>query len=280
MVNDFSTGYVADSGATSVLWTAGSNGGINNRDLLNSPITKATVNTFNGQVIAGPSNLPPGISSADATNDNFKVIDDSDNVLDGFYIEVDNFLVNGALSINWWLLDVNGNPLGTTVQGNPMSFGTFNLARIDTTNPITPPLVGNTGYTDAGNLFYDGAQDGFDAGGGNFFSNADLRRGINFDALPTSASREKFVGEIGVAVTAPFLTAQDATINVTGTVLDTGQGDPAPDLGTTVNLQVQESIIVEPDPEPGNTNAVPEPNTIFLFALIALGLFGRKVTKK
>ena len=77
-------------------------------------------------------------------------IDDGTNVLDGFVVEIEDWDAGEQLSLNWWLIDADGNNLGIVgnsgaVLGNEFAFGTVNLARVDIDAP--PPLFDqNSGY--------------------------------------------------------------------------------------------------------------------------------------
>ncbi len=280
-VNNF-TSEPFQAGDTHVVWTAAAGNEIQNHDLLGDPILLET--TLNGVGQGNPQNVPAPI---DALNQ--LTYDDSINVRDGFTVDVTSFNTNSAISMNWWLLDAEGAPIGTTTNGNAMAFGTFNLALIDELNPITPPFSGNTGYTTLDTLFFDGQ---------NVGDNAASRTGINFDATPEERLvnteilpgifadvavevREKIVGEVGVAVTGSFLTETDAAVPVTTlTPPPPGGGDPTPIVlePTLTGYTLEESVFENPPPT-NEDPIVPEPSTFVFFALAGLCIAGKKRTK-
>lgn len=55
-----------------------------------------------------------------------------DNVLDGFVLDISDFDVGEMISLNWWLLDRNGDPIGMvnpTNPGNQFGYGVINIYR-------------------------------------------------------------------------------------------------------------------------------------------------------
>jgi hypothetical protein len=98
--------------------------------------------------------------------------DGSGNVLDGFWIEVEDFHVGEVLSMNWILADENGESIGQigsmgNVVGNGMGFGLFNLARIPVGSSLPPGVfLGNSGFSQGIN-FYANVYQVPDAGSAN-----------------------------------------------------------------------------------------------------------------
>ena len=195
---------------------------LTNHDLLGEPILK-------DDGTGTPQNVPAPINPADSTT-----YDDSTNALDGFTLDLDDFITNSAISINWWLLDASGDPIGTSSSGNEAAFGTINLARVTPPNTLSAPLEGNTGYMADGGLFYDSSE---------IPANSLAGEGINIDPLPIPLpggpfEQDVFLAELGSGITAPFADPSDALL-----ATDTG----VVDLGPTVNAAVFPSVVV---PEP------------------------------
>ena len=124
------TGKLVESTETAVQWTAGQfdfNQGTNrplpNQDLLGVPTLGGT---------AQACSMVPGCQLQGNTPvvADWETVDNGNNVLDGFTITVDDLDELEALSFNWNLLDVNGNPIGTPGQGNAYGFGTVNIGRV------------------------------------------------------------------------------------------------------------------------------------------------------
>ncbi|MCC5634697.1 PEP-CTERM sorting domain-containing protein [Nostoc sp. CHAB 5844] len=89
-----------------------------------------------------------------------ETIDNGNNVLDGFTFTADDLDVGEVLSFNWFLKDVNDVPIGSVGGGNAYGFGTVNITRITAGNPLPGiVLVGNTGFNQSPNLFYDQTYD-------------------------------------------------------------------------------------------------------------------------
>lgn len=90
------------------------------------------------------------------------------NSLDGFVIDVDDWDEGEVFSLNWWLAGL-GNVSGgapyylysSAEGGDPFGYGIMSLVRLDPTigspdeNLPGPVFVGNVGFDQSGNSFYD-----------------------------------------------------------------------------------------------------------------------------
>ncbi|MEE8059374.1 MAG: hypothetical protein V3T17_16290 [Pseudomonadales bacterium] len=123
------------------------------------------------------------------------VPDGTGNVLDGLTLTITDWDVGERLTLNWFLYDADGNPIGSVGSGLPgiFGFGSLNLVRI----PVGSALPGgvlqssngpNTGFTQASNIFYDGVF-----------------------RVPNPA---EFAAEMGVGLTANFINPEDNFANV------------------------------------------------------------------
>ena len=120
------------------------------------------------QMIPGPNPVVGG-SPACIQVPNREDIDDGNNVLDGFVIEIDDWDSGEQFSFDWWLIGDDGSligsidPTATMVMGDDYGFGAVNLATMSPgivgdsagSNPAPPPLFNfnsidsskvNTGY--------------------------------------------------------------------------------------------------------------------------------------
>lgn len=121
----------------------------------------------------------------DSTSLEPTTIDNGPNVLDGFVFTVTDFDPGEVMSLNWFLLDQNGNPIGTPSSGNSFGFGVINIKRVDGDPTLLndPIFKGNTGFDQSQRSFYNNVYDG----------------GAAF----------QFGVEFGPSLTAPFLNPQD-----------------------------------------------------------------------
>jgi hypothetical protein len=104
-------------------------------------------------------------------------------VLDGFVMYVCDWDKGETLSLNWFLTDASGAPIGTAGMGNAYGFGTVSLFLGAPGQPAGPLFAGNTG-------FGSNAVDIFD----------DVGLIIDDDGKP----RCEFFVEMGAGITAPF----------------------------------------------------------------------------
>lgn len=153
------------------------------------------------------------------------------NVLDGFLLEIDGLVSGARFSLNWFLLNQAGQPIGHIVaplvggggvQGNPFGFGTLNFSILDVLEPpgtLAPPPIFTVNSTDPGRI-----NTGFDPAN-NFDPNIDSARCFAEDSLggldtyPVNPIPAGLPGqgtylhiEPGAAVTAPFRVPSDAQI--------------------------------------------------------------------
>ncbi|MDY6805861.1 MAG: PKD domain-containing protein [Cyanobacteriota bacterium] len=87
-----------------------------------------TVSSASKSAIEWKTKTP--ISTPNLTN-----LDDRSNVLDGFIFAVDDIDEKEILGLNWFLLDENGDPLGTAAGGNKYGFGMLDLLRLPFDDP-------------------------------------------------------------------------------------------------------------------------------------------------
>jgi hypothetical protein len=125
----------------------------------------------------------------------------SGNVLDGFTMRINNFDENEILSLNWYLLGQDRQPIGTASGGNSYGFGTINLHRVPLGETEGPPILkfnnglpANRGMTQSPTLFYD--------------------------SIYTDNQNYNFVGEFGADNTAPFRNPRDRKICAGGCVVN------------------------------------------------------------
>lgn len=106
------------------------------------------------------------------------------NVLDGFTLTVTDWDVGEQLTLNWFLEDSLGQPIGTATQGNVFGFGSLNLARIEVDGDLPGGVfVGNSGFNNNSDTFFG-----------------------NVNQVPNPA---EFAAELGVGITADFLNPAD-----------------------------------------------------------------------
>lgn len=265
------TGSVTSVSSSAVEYTAGqfnsslfTENPIPNLNLLDVPSTggtQAACALVPGCVVSGNT---PIIS-------NPETIDDGNNVLDGFSIEIDGFDERDAISFNWFLLDENGESIGSVGNGNAYGFGTVNLFRDalnDTTSDpdfdVTGQLVfpGNTGGETSGRIFAPGEENGVDnvnvvtGFAEQTFVDGLVRPSpsgfsVTGETLLTNALSDTgtedgpiavFAAEFGAGITAPFLNPLDnvesVAINVTPNegfdLTDVSGSDPVPEPATTL----------------------------------------------
>lgn len=113
------------------------------------------------------------------------------NVLDGFVIEVCDWHPGEILSLNWWLLDEAGDPLGVVGAGNAFGFGVINLVRMPIgAGPPFGMFVGNTGFRTGVGPFFDTV---------NIVPPCPCPPGLG----PVTGAPSAFAIEMGAGVTAP-----------------------------------------------------------------------------
>ena len=127
----------ATSPTTANYFTLGA--GIPNRDLLGVPPGPGPARTAAALALVPSDGVAPNFVDGFGRPNigNFEAIDNGgpgvdglpDNVLDGFLLEVDDFDLGETLSLNWFLNDALGVPIGTSSMGNAYGFGNFNLYR-------------------------------------------------------------------------------------------------------------------------------------------------------
>jgi hypothetical protein len=146
-------------------------------DASGNPVTTALDTLGDVALDGGPGIVPNPVAP-----------DGSGNVLDGFVLTVDDFEEGEILSLNWFLLDGDGKPIGVVGNGNAFGFGVFNLGRIPVGGALPGPIfVGNTGMAQSNRDFFDTVYQ-----------------------IPNPA---EFAGEFGGGITAAFLNPQDNFLN-------------------------------------------------------------------
>ncbi len=149
---------ISQAGPTSITWSG-----------ITSPITP--IDLLDGSQLPNPNPQPPNtvrpiqkgeqaISFMSFSNPNKPLqpdaatIDDGSNVLDGFVFSVVDFDPGEVISLNWFLLDQNGDPVGTAGGGNQYGFGVVNLKRVDGGITLDDPIFeGNVGFDQSARSF-------------------------------------------------------------------------------------------------------------------------------
>lgn len=138
--------------------------------------------------------------------DDFETVDNGPNVLDGFYVVVDDLDPQESICFNWVMLDESMNSIGMVfmggvVVGDQFGFGDWNYARIN--SPAPPPIFTLNGGFDPPN------SDDPDQDSGSLWGENEVE---GIDTYPFNPIREGFVGagqymcvEFGAAVTAAFV---------------------------------------------------------------------------
>ncbi len=203
-LNDWS---VTGSSSSSAMWaTSGVGTSIPARSLLGACTTAdaaalvpgTTLDMMGLPVSSNDSTGDPAVDGGPGVAPNPIVPDGSGNVLDGFTLSVENWGIGDILSLNWFLTDAMGMPLGTPSGffgppflsfGNAFGFGVVNIARIPVGGTLPGGVfAGNTGFVQ-----------------GPFFF---------FDTVFQDPSPAEFAVEFGAAVTAAFKNPADNIYNV------------------------------------------------------------------
>ncbi|MEM9295130.1 MAG: PEP-CTERM sorting domain-containing protein [Planctomycetota bacterium] len=146
------------------------------------PYSTGDLDTLGDSAIDGG----PG-TTAVQENGSTNVFEGFGNVLDGFTFTVSDFDIGETLSLNWFLLDEFGNPIGTSASGNDYGFGTVTLANIGADGDMPEGAFdGNTGLTQSTNIF--------------------------FDSVFLIQNPTEFAAEFGAGITAPFQNPLDQTL--------------------------------------------------------------------
>lgn len=107
----------------------------------------------------GDSAVDGGPGTSAVEENGVTVIADSfGNVLDGFTMTIQDWDIGEILSLNWFLLNSSGAPIGVMGEGNAFGFGLVNFARIPVGGALPGPVfpgAGNTGFVQSGSVFYD-----------------------------------------------------------------------------------------------------------------------------
>lgn len=182
-----------------------------------------------------------------------ETVDNGNNVLDGFVITVDDFDEKEVVSLNWFLLDDSGNPIGVSGKGNAYGFGTVNLYRQPLDESVDPGALfaGNAGLGESPTLFYNNVNRVTEAPEVATPSAFGL---ASFSAALTAEPEENLVAlfkaEFGPGTTATFSNPADNRFNApTNATLKPGFTPPPP-------------------------QEVPEPSS--LLGLVGLSLLGLK----
>jgi len=151
--------------------------------------------------------------------DDMETVDNGINVLDGFVVTIDDFDEGELVSLNWFLLDDSGNPLGVSGRGNDYGFGTINLYRQPLDEAIDPGSLfgGNTGLGESPTLFYNGVNR-LTKPAVNPISAAGSSVAVDGEFTPLNASPEEellavFKAEFGPGTTATFRNIEDNRFN-------------------------------------------------------------------
>lgn len=171
--------------------------------------------------------------------------DNGSNVLDGFWIELDDWDVGDSISFNWWLEDEQGNSIGMvfmggSVMGDQFGFGALNLTRLN--SPAPAPLFNLNGGFDPSDTIIGG-----DADDATFWAENEVNGIDTYPINPIPAGRPGagrwFAIELGAAVTAQLVNPANGCLLFNGQPVQTGtnltrRGDNCRRLGD-VNLDGQ-----------------------------------------
>jgi len=206
LINDW---FAIETTATTAAWFAGEGHPIPARDLLGAMTTAEAIALIPGlgldalgdlAVDGGPAPYSPAAPPAGGGP---PFPDGTGNVLDGFVLTVTDFHEGEILSLNWFLTNAAGGPIGVPITPatafNPgaFGFGVFNLMRL----PLGAPPFGRAIYV--GNSGMVGTATEF----------VQVPLPVNMVLDPA-----QFVAEFGAGITAPFLNPQD---NIFGVVPNT-----------------------------------------------------------
>ncbi len=197
-------------------WDAGTP--VPGRDLLGVPgpsnieKTQQACDMIPGCQFNGGTPVLPNIETVD--NGAPSIDSQSDNVLDGFVIDIDDFDECEMIGFNWFLTDGSGNPIGTSGQGNQFGFGTFNLFRPSQGNPAITAALGSGGTAALGRCPHGPAAGSLNDGSG---SNIGTRTNPAAMFVAATILGILFQGEAGAGLTLPF---QNALDNVLGALIN------------------------------------------------------------
>ncbi len=177
LLNDWNATSVSD---TSAVYSGAVGTALDNRDLVGA---SSPGGVLPANLVPGPGNDGLGDSSVDGGL-GLLIPGGIRNVLDGFTVTVSDWNVGEQLTLNWFLEDSTGQPIGTATDGNVFGFGSLNLARIEVDGDLPSGVfVGNSGFNNNLDTFFGGV-----------------------NAVPNPAA---FAAELGVGITADFLNPDD-----------------------------------------------------------------------
>jgi hypothetical protein len=169
------------------------------RDLLNkgNPTTIGACSLVPGCTVV---NGKPVIVNMETVDNGWPI--SIDNVLDGLVVEIGNLTPGKFFSFNWFLLDQNGDPIGSLGFGNQFGFGTFNIYRAKNGDifPLELPwgVSGNVGVSQNSKYAFKtatslGVEFGFEAGAAitGKFLNGNDNPGVR-DDTPLSITLSSF----------------------------------------------------------------------------------------
>jgi hypothetical protein len=187
--------------------------------------TTAACNLVPGCAVSGLDTFGratlPVVSNMETVDNGAPTVDNQpDNVLDGFVVEIKDFDEGELISFNWFLIDKDGNQIGSSGFGNDMGFGTFNIRRLksngerDCANLDDPEdfkkCMEINGSGTAGPKSSENRTRANEA----FKGNTGVTQNIRDMFIHDTESGVQFAVEPGPGITAPFLSPQDNIFDV------------------------------------------------------------------
>jgi hypothetical protein len=194
--------------ATAIRW-AGGTAIPDTRDLVGAGSTAAACALVPGCMVSG--GLPVIANPETIDNGGGTPFGGTNNVLDGFTIDVSDFNVGETLSFNWFLL--NGNSLiGSVGFGSQFGFGVFNIFRVASPGPAIwcagPPSAGicNTGTSTDPTYAFRGA---------SLISQFDSEAGAGITGMFTNPADNTFQAQVN----GQFVPEPSTTVLMLGGIL-------------------------------------------------------------
>lgn len=214
-INDWAVSLQTGTSVVYAETTGTAGNGLAARDLLGAATTADACGLVPGCALVSGS---PVLSSVESVDNGGPGVDGLvDNVLDGFTLNVDDFDGGEILSLDWFLADESGSPIGVSGEGNAFGFGTYSIYRVD------PGIVFADGFECGDVLAWILPPSPGIANGPALWQRIpDAPEGPGVNTGTTSSLRDMFVSttpggvtfevELGSALTPPFQNPADNTL--------------------------------------------------------------------